>query len=378
MTKLICTLLLCVCLIGSNGLLLSPLLTQISSDFQTPVAFISRAVAAYGAGSALSAIWLGRFLDGFGMNRALFWAVTIAGTAQVLSAFSQDWIMLSGLQMMAGAAAGIALPSVYGLTASVAPKGKQAQTLSRVTFGWSISLVAAVPLAAYFTDLIGWRSTLASLGALHLLILIPLRIYKGPPTPAASKFSLNMPFTLKGSLPIYAINFIFMAGFYGIYAFSGAHAINNFGQSTTQAGLLALVYGVGFGGASFTTKYLDNASPNTTLPLGLFIATGIICMIAIAPTYHTYLIAFTLWGFLNHLVLTLIITRITDLTATHKGAVLSMYSGITYIASMVSILAYGSIIETHGYTYIVLLAAGFQFCAFIVAMIWKKSVSSQP
>ena len=154
--------------------------------------------------------------------------MTVAGLAQILSAFSQNWLLLSSLQMVTGAAAGIALPSVYGLTASVAPKGKQAQTLSRVTFGWSISLVAAVPLAAYFTDLIGWRTTLVSLGALHLLMLAPLRIYKGPPTPAASKFNLLMPFTLKGSLPIYAITFIFMAGFYGIYAFSGAHAINDF------------------------------------------------------------------------------------------------------------------------------------------------------
>lgn len=378
MTKLICTLLLCVCLIGSNGLLLSPLLSVIGTEFGAPIAHISRAVAAYGAGTALSAIWLGRSLDGFGMNRALFWSMTVAGLSQFLSAFSHDWVTLSALQMLAGAAAGIALPSIYGLTTSVARKGQEAQTLSRVTFGWSISLVAAVPLAAYFTDLMGWRHTLASLGILHLIMLLPLRIYKGPPTPAATKFSLIMPFTLKGSLSIYAITFIFMAGFYGIYAFSGAYAVNYFAQSTTNAGLLALVYGIGFGTASFFAKYLDRMSPNITLPIGLLGATAIICAIVIAPTYQIFLITFTFWGFLNHFVLTLIITRITDLTATHKGAVLSMYSGITYIASMVSILAYGSIIETRGYTYIVLLAAGFQFCAFIIAMVWKKPTSLQP
>jgi predicted MFS family arabinose efflux permease len=355
---------------------LSPLLSVISTELGAPIAHISRAVAAYGAGSAISAIWLGRSLDGFGMNRALFWSMTVAGLSQFLSAFSQDWITLSALQMLAGAAAGIALPSIYGLTTTVAPKGQEAQTLSRVTFGWSISLVAAVPLAAYFTDFMGWRLTLSSLGALHLIMLIPLRLYKGPPTPAATKFSLLMPFTLKGSIPIYTINFIFMAGFYGIYAFSGTHAVNGFGQSTTLAGLLALVYGAGFGTASFFAKYLDRASPNMTLPIGLLAATAIICAIAYAPSYQTFLIAFALWGFLNHLNLTLIITRITDLTATHKGAVLSMYSGITYIASMVSILLYGSLFESHGFTYIVMLAASFQICACIIAIFCKKSTKT--
>jgi predicted MFS family arabinose efflux permease len=378
MSHLLYGLLFSVCLIGSNGLLLSPLLSAISADLQAPIAHVSRAVAAYGAGSAISAIWLGRYLDGFGLNRALFWSMAFAGIAQLLSALSQDWISLTVLQMLAGAAAGIALPSIYGLATTVAPKGKEAQTLSRVTFGWSISLVASVPLAAYFADQIGWRFTIAAFGIFHLSMLLPLKIFRGPPTPAATKFSLLMPFKIKGSPSIYAINFLFMGCFYGIYAFSGSQAVSGFGQSTAEAGLIALIYGIGFGSGSFFAKYLDRTSPNIALPIGLLSATAGICAIAFSTSYTAYLIAFGFWGFLNHLILNLILTRITDLTTNHKGAVLSMYSGVTYIASMVSILGFGSLIETRGFVQIVLLAAGFQFCAFIIAMLWKKPISLQP
>jgi len=372
MTKFLYTLLFSVCLIGSNGLLLSPLLAAIGPDLQASLFQLSRAVAAYGAGSALAAIWLGRYLDGFGMNRALFYAMAVAGGSQILAAFTQGWISLAILQMLAGSAAGIALPSIYGLATTVAPKGKEAQTLSRVTLGWSLSLVAAVPLAAFLADAFSWRITLVMFGSLHIMMLIPLSIFRSAPTPSQTKFNLLTPFTLKGSFSIYAINFLFMGCFYGIYAFSGAHAVTGFGQSTAYAGLIALIYGLGFGAASFFANLLDRLPPNVTMPCSLLFATVVICSIAIAPSYQAFLMVFAIWGFMNHLILNLILTRISDLSATHKGATLAMYSGITYIASMVAIFGFGSLIETRGYIQIVLLAAGFQFCAFVIAMVFKK------
>ena len=372
MTRFLYSLLFSVCLIGSNGLLLSPMLPAIGADLGTPLSVISRAIAAYGAGSAISAIWLGRYLDGYGMNRALFLAMAVAGSAQILAVFAQSWVSLAALQMLAGGAAGIALPSIYGLATTVAPKGKEAQTLSRVTLGWSLSLVAAVPIAAYLADLFNWRVTLVIFGTLHIIMLIPLNLFRSAPAPSSTRFSLLTPFTLKGSYSIYAINFLFMACFYGIYAFSGAQAVTGFGQTTTQAGLIALIYGIGFGSASLFAGLLDRLPPNVTMPTSLLIATGLIGTIAIAPTYQTYLAIFCVWGFINHLILNLILTRITDLSAAHKGATLAMYSGVTYIASMIAIFSFGSLIETHGYSQIMLLAAGIQFCAFLIALFFKK------
>ena len=130
MTRFLYSLLFSVCLIGSNGLLLSPMLPAIGADLGAPLSVISRAIAAYGAGSAISAIWLGRYLDGYGMNRALFLAMAVAGSAQILAVFAQSWVSLAALQMLAGGAAGIALPSIYGLASTVAQRAKRPKPLA--------------------------------------------------------------------------------------------------------------------------------------------------------------------------------------------------------------------------------------------------------
>lgn len=375
MRYLLVFLLLCVCLIGSNGLLLSPMLKTISNDLDVTIGTVSKSIAAYGAGTAISAIFLGRSLDGFGLNRALFWSMAMAGFCQIVSAFSQNWIMLGVLQMLVGASAGIALPSIYGLTAAISLPGQQAKTLSRVTLGWSLSLIAAIPVAAYTVDIIGWRATLFSFGLLHLSILIPLRVFRSQPVKAETKFSILTPFKLKGSLSAYSINFIFMGCFYGVYAFSGAHAVTVFAQTTSSAGLIALIYGIGFGLASFGAKYLDQVSPNISLPIGLIMATVTLIAIGYAPSYTFFLVSFGVWGFINHLALNLIVTRISDLSTTHKGAVLAMYSAITYIASMVSVLAFSLVFEASGFAHIAFIAAGILFIAFLIALTQKKSVS---
>ncbi|MEO1919841.1 MAG: hypothetical protein ABGW81_09110 [Paracoccaceae bacterium] len=58
----------CIALIGTNGLLLSPVLTDIAVSLDVTVGEAGRAIAAYSAGAAVTAIWLGRSLDRFGLG----------------------------------------------------------------------------------------------------------------------------------------------------------------------------------------------------------------------------------------------------------------------------------------------------------------------
>ena len=56
-------------------------------------------------------------------------------------------------------AAGVILPAAYGSASLIAQPGQEARTLGRVIAGWSVSLVAGVPLSALISDAIGWRAT---------------------------------------------------------------------------------------------------------------------------------------------------------------------------------------------------------------------------
>jgi len=109
MPRALITLLLCIAIVGTNGMILSPVLTDIAGQFSVSASVAGRAIAAYGLGTMFTALWLGRSLDSFGVARALRFALVVAGLSEAGSAFSQGWVMLVAFQFIAGMGAGIAL-----------------------------------------------------------------------------------------------------------------------------------------------------------------------------------------------------------------------------------------------------------------------------
>ncbi|MFQ6554030.1 MFS transporter [Aestuariibius insulae] len=78
-------------------------------------------------------------------------------------------------QTLAGAAAGLALPSVYSLAAQIAPEGKESRTLGTVLTGWALSPVAGVTISALIADLAGWCAVYVTLIATSLMTTLGLR-----------------------------------------------------------------------------------------------------------------------------------------------------------------------------------------------------------
>ncbi len=60
-----------VAVIGSNSLVLSPILADVAASLHTSVTTVARAIAAYGGATALSALLLGASVDRIGPQRAL-------------------------------------------------------------------------------------------------------------------------------------------------------------------------------------------------------------------------------------------------------------------------------------------------------------------
>ncbi|KAG1440386.1 hypothetical protein G6F57_019045 [Rhizopus arrhizus] len=145
-----------VSVVGSNGLALSPILSDVARSFSTSALTISTAISAYGAATAASAFFLAARIDRIGIRRALLGAMVALIAALILSAAAPHWIVLTLAQALAGAAAGVILPAADGSASLVAPPGQEARTLGRVIAGWSVSLVAGVPLSALISDAVGW------------------------------------------------------------------------------------------------------------------------------------------------------------------------------------------------------------------------------
>lgn len=353
-------LMLGISIVGSNSLVLSPIATDVAASLPrssaTDVMFAS---AVYGAATAISALTLAPKADQIGLRRALFLALVGLCFAMAICASATALLVLIVGQALAGLAAGLALPAIYGLAAEIAPTGRESETLGKVLTGWTLSLVAGVSLSAILTDYLHWRIVFVILGGTGLILLVALRRSEITETqPNGEATSPLEAIRITGLPPILFFVACYMAAFYGLYAYLGTHLTQALGIGTGIAGLAALSYGVGFGIVAPLDRLIDRYGATKSAPI--VFATLLFAYIglsALAP-FGMALIAFCFaWGAANHLGLNILVGQLTALSPGQRATILGLYSAVTYAAMFVGTTVFKMVFEEFGFATIALLSA---------------------
>ena len=352
-----------VATVGSNSLVLSPILTDVSAGLGTTPAATARAIAAYGGATALSAIVLAPLIDRFGSRRMLLRGLLALMAGIALSAAAENWIMLALFQALAGLGAGVVLPATYALATKSAPKGQEARLLGRVLTGWSVSLVLGVPISALIADLLGWRACFIVLSLMALMTIVGLRrVPEDVPNEVTETVSYigRLREALTGRIALLlVICFAYMIAFYGVYPFIGDHVRRVLDASTSFAGLFPLSYGIGFGAASLADGLLDRTDARRLFPLALLAIGLTYAAIAPASTDPVLLLSVCLlWGFLNHFGLNILVLLLSSAAGEARGAILGINSAVTYLGALSGAALFGLLYEREGLAAIALLAAG--------------------
>ena len=344
---------------GSNSLVLSPILGDVAQALGTTPVAVSRALAAYGGATALSAFLLAPRIDRVGARRALSAGMVALTAAMLLSAAARDWLFLALAQGLAGLGAGIVLPATYTLATTIATKGTEATVLGRVLTGWSVSLVVGVPAAALLTDLAGWRAPFLTLAALAAAALAgTLRLPAARPAPAAAEPGSPLAaLAYPGVAPLLLVCLAFMAAFYGTYAFVG-HAVRQAtGASAGWVGLIVLSYGIGFGAASLADRLVDRLGCERVLPWSLAVVACIyLALIPATATLWSAAAATLAWGFANHLCLNTLIVLLARTRPERRGAVLGLNSAVTYLGALVGTAGAGILLPQLGFSAVCTIA----------------------
>ena len=346
--------------VGSNSLVLSPIAGDVATSFtgRSP-ADVMAASAVYGAGTAISALLLAPHADSIGLKRSLLAALTALALALGLSAFAPTLGVLVAAQGFAGVAAGLALPAIYGLAADVAPGGRESETLGKVLTGWTLSLVAGVALSSVLSDFVHWRAVFALLGCTGLgislaLYRIEIAVREKPLTITSPLKALR----IRRLPPLLFGVACYMAAFYGLYAYLGAHLTEALALSTTAAGIAALSYGVGFGAVAPLDRLLDRHGAMKAAPFAfgalLLVYLG---LAAVSQAALLILAACLFWGAANHLGLSLLVGQLTALSLNERGTILGLYSAVTYAAMFVGTTAYMPVFEAGGFSMAAVLSA---------------------
>ncbi|WP_417837729.1 MFS transporter [Tritonibacter scottomollicae] len=372
----IATLMCAIAIVGTNALLLSPLVQTVGADLSASPTQVLWASSGYGLGVAAAALLIAPIGDRIGSGRLLRMALAVLTVGFVASALAPGLIALIAAQVLCGIAGGAALPSIYTMAAVIAPKGREARVVGAVITGWTLSLVLGVSLAAWSAEFLGWRMVYGALAALCALVWglsAPLARLDVPGGATSSPLSaLRVPGMGRGILASVGL----MLSFYVTYSYTGAHATIDLGLSTGQAGLLPLIYGLGFGGAVLLDPLLDRIGmARATTPVFLALTLTYVAMGVLGASYPLFLALAVLWGIFQHFGLNLLVARLTALDPRQRGAIMGIYSTTTYLSVFAAPFVGGIGFATLGILGCVLISATLTTIAAVEALSLRRTTA---
>ncbi len=381
--SMVLVLILTVATIGSNSLALGPIAPAIATSFALDVADILMASSAYGIGTAVSAFFLAAQIDRFGVRKVLLLSLAVICSSFFVSSVAGNLYFLVGSQLVAGLGAGVALPAVYSYAALIAPKGQENAITGRVLSGWTISLVVGVSLASVIADYLQWRWVY---GFFTIIAVVSFFLILRLPAPDKDSGFVKTASTTWGAAflprarPLLLICLAYMAAFYGTYAFIGDHIHTVLDLPLSVGGFVAISYGLGFGVAVFGDPLIDRFGAVRTMPKAYLAIAVVYATLAFFSDHiiGLVLIAF-LWGAANHFGVNLIVTGLSRISPTKRGALMGLYSGVTYLAAGISVFVFGLIYEFAGLTGAALTGAACAIFAALVAiwiMVREKSLEA--
>ncbi|NSX55166.1 MFS transporter [Parasulfitobacter algicola] len=335
--------------IGANSLVLSPVSAAVAQSFAgNSAADIMIAAAAFGLGTAGSALLLAPLADRFGADRSLIAAMILFALASMFSTIAPAFWVLIAAQTMAGVASGIALPATYSLAADIASPGQEGRTMGTVLTGWTLSMVFGVTLSSILADLLHWRSVFAFVAGLAALLSILLLTVSFPRRIANHVTSPLTSLKVPGIFTALMVQILLMLSFYGTYSFLGTH-LGAMGMTTAAGAAPVLAYGIGFGIAARFDGLIDRMGYKGLAPYSFACVTAALVLIAVLSYSLIGLtIAFLCWGLANHIALNLTVGRLIGLDPDQRGAIMGLNSAVTYLCVFAGAIGFRPIFEIGG------------------------------
>ncbi|WP_296187251.1 MFS transporter [Pseudomonas sp. UBA1879] len=233
--------------IGTTEFASMTLLPFIASDFQTTQPLTGHAISAYALGVVVGSpviMVLGVRLP----RRALLVALAaFIGVANALSAIAPSLPWLVFFRFLSGFPHGAYFGVAMLLAASLVPKNRRAQAVSRVFLGLTIATIVGVPFATWIGQTVGWRWGLAVVAVLAAITAVLIRTL-APASPAQSDASPLRELNALRSRQVWLTLGIAAIGFGGVfcvYTYLAATLIEVTHTSDFMIPVVMAVFGVG-------------------------------------------------------------------------------------------------------------------------------------
>lgn len=345
-------------LVGSDELVLSPLLPQLVRDFNTSYSVAALSVSFYGLAVGLVVPFIVPFIDRITRAKLMGFSLIGFSISCMFCAASPNITLMLVARLLSGVFAGVYIPAVYAFVGDQVPFTFRGRVMGIVLSGWSLSLIMGIPFGAYIGDMFHWRWTFIMIGLLGTGVsIISLNSLK-----SEQKLTQTISYSNKIFSHLYRafktkevgililVTFCNMFGFYGLYTFLGSFIQDTYSFSATESGKVILFYGIGIALSPLSGVIVDFLGKKVTLISALFLLT--INLIALSvlklPLFHLYWLLIV-WGGLQSLVLTSLSSLLIEQSQELRGRVMSLYSLATNLAVAIGSWSMGFIYHSYGF-----------------------------
>ncbi|MFG2712109.1 MFS transporter [Streptomyces goshikiensis] len=373
--------------VGSEELVVSPLLVDMATSFDTTVAVMALSVSAYGISTAIGALLFAPLGDRFSRRLSLTIGMAAFVSGTLMCAFATGPGLFFTGRALAGLATGAFVPTAYAFVGDHIAYRHRAKAMGILVSSWSISLVLGVPMGSFIGQWANWRWTfgmLSILGVFVACVLLMTRVGAGPAADEAPR-----PTTTQDTAPVssqrwiqsaaraflapkvslYVLaTFLNMLGFYGMYTFLGSALQYRFGDGSSMTGVMILLYGLGFATSFVTGRWADKLGKERVLVALLGgLVPALVAIPLVAGWTPLLVVCLFLWGAMQSLVVTLLSTLLSESSQQYRGTVLAFYSLATNLAVALGAALLGPLFTEYGFSALGWVCAGITLVAFVLS-----------
>ncbi|MHA2890684.1 MFS transporter [Bacillus cereus] len=309
------------------------LLPQISKGLGISETLVGQLITIFAAGSVVAAIPLTAATRSWPRKKVLLLAIILLFLANIVTAFSTNYILTLAVRFLAGMATGLIWGLIAGYARRMVPNNLQGRALALATVGQPIALSLGVPLGTLLGRLFEWQVIFGIISACTLILIIwVLAVLPDfPGLSAAQSQPIRKIFTLPGVRPVLFVLFVWILAHNILYTYIAPFMTHV--RLSNHLDLALLIFGIASVIGIWITGLLIDGRVRTMTLISLlgFVVGSIILGIANEVALFIYIGIF-IWGITFGGSATLLQTAIADAAGDGADVAQSMFVTVFNLA----------------------------------------------
>jgi predicted MFS family arabinose efflux permease len=284
----------------ATGMLVVPgMLNEMAADLDRPVTTVGQLTTAFAMAVAIGAPLLAVTTTRIDRRTLLVFALGLCVAAHVSAALAPGFLTLVAARVAAGLAAALFTPQAAATVGLLVPPEKRGGAMAFVFLGFSVGNIAGLPLGTWVGAQFGWRTTMAAVAALALVVMLWAR-FALPAKLAVTPLDRRAWGEIARHRALVAtilVTVLSGAAQFVLFAYI-APAMQAIGATPAVLGLSFMWFGVfGFVGNVIGARTIDRLGPPRVvlIALGLILAAFVLWPMAQASIAATFAVL-ALWG----------------------------------------------------------------------------------